>query len=148
VTERKANGVATLDDFRKMRDFEPVELVPLPVFTKKTGKKVKLRRPTPLWFLMHDRVPLTLSQRAEAEKRNLTGAEIKESVEWMRVVLAQVMVEPKCDDELLDLIDIDDATFIVRWAHGEEIAAQEGEETMSLDRFRGEREPPGAGTDG
>lgn len=143
----KSNGsVATFEDFRKSREFEPTEMVLLP----KLGKNVKLRRPTPLWFMLHDNVPVSLSRPRGEDGTNappLSFGDVKTSAQWLKEVLQATMVEPRCTEELLDLIDIEDALFISRWAHGEFVSG-EGTETKSLSSFRRERELPSGGPHG
>lgn len=139
MARSKVNGFATVDDFRRMREFEPTEKVKLP----KLGKEVLLRRPTPLWFMMHQRVPVSLSTKVgELPDAKPTASDVKESAQWFKELLQQTMISPECTDEILDLIDMEDALFISRWAQGELLG--KGEETKSLDTFRDERESPDA----
>jgi len=146
VSERK-NGLATLDDFRAKgkrnhnfsgmtRQFDPPEHVKLPVL----GKQVELRRPTMLWFALNEHLPVSLGEHVitTTGKNTSTAEELKERARWMKKIIEAVMVKPICSDELLDVMDIDDALFIVRWAHGEFVAGEDGE-AKSLDTFREER---------
>ncbi|MGC2234260.1 MAG: hypothetical protein WBA09_22355 [Candidatus Acidiferrum sp.] len=153
----KKNSLATLEDFRItrkrnrnfsgafMREFDAPEHVKLPVL----GKEVLLRRPTPLWFTLNERVPVSLSEQVvpAIENGKPTVEKIKERAQWIKQVVVAAMVKPACTDELLELMDLDDALFIFRWAHGEIVAGEDGE-AKSLDTFREERGPESAGTDG
>jgi hypothetical protein len=146
VSERK-NGLATLDDFRAKgkrnhnfsgmtRQFDQPEHVKLPVL----GKQVELRRPTMLWFALNEHLPVSLGEHVMPAKQEArtTVEEMQERARWMKKIIEAVMVKPTCTDELLDVMDIDDALFIVRWAHGEVIAGEDGE-AKSLGTFRQER---------
>jgi hypothetical protein len=143
LKKKNQNGFATLDDFRKMREAQPTESVKLP----KLGKHVLLRRPTPLWFMYFDKLPKSLAAKAALAKGEknvaVTPEETQEGLLWLKRVLEETMVEPKCTDELLNLIDFEDALFISTWAHGE-ILGVKGEEAKSLETFRAGREPADA----
>jgi hypothetical protein len=145
---KEKNGLATLEDFRItkkrnrnfsavfMREFDAPEHVRLPIL----GKEIMLRRPTVLWFTLHERVPMSLSEQLipATENSKPKVEDIKERARWVKQVVEAVMVKPACSDELLDLMDIDDALFIFRWAHGEVVAGEDGE-AKSLGTFREER---------
>ena len=141
----KTNGLATADDFRKMQEFEEPERVLLP----KLGKEVLLRRPSLIFFLSRGRVPLSLSNKIASAGKDaaLTWKEIQDGAKWMFEVLQAVMVQPRCvmenpkaDEITADMIDMDDAQFMVAWAQGEHFSTG-GKEATSLDRFPGERRP-------
>jgi len=144
----KKNGLATLDDFRVvkkrnrnfsgafMREFDTPEHIKLPIL----GKEVLMRRPTMLWFALNEHLPVSLSEHVmpATERGKTTVQELQERARWMKKIIEAVLVKPVCSDELLDLMDIDDALFIVKWAHGEVVTGEDGE-AKSLDTFREER---------
>ena len=146
--ESEKNGLATLEDFRTvkrrnrnfsgafMHEFEPPERVKLPVL----GKEVMLRRPTMLWFTLNEHLPVSLSEHVMpiVEKEKTKVEKVQENARWMKKIIEAVMVKPVCSDELLGVMDIDDALFIVKWAHGEVVTGEDGE-AKSLGTFREER---------
>lgn len=143
--DKKANGLATADDFRKLAEFEEPERVRLP----KLGKDVMLRRPSLLFFLSRGRVPLSLSSKITGAGKDapLTWKEIQDGAQWMFEIIQAVMVMPRCvmkdpkaGEITADMIDMDDAQFIVAWAQGEHFSTG-GKEAASLDRFPGKRQP-------
>lgn len=141
------NGLATSDDFRKAVEFDPPERVRLP----KLGKDVMLRRPRTMWFLTHDELALSLSGQLASDDQKQKREARRESVRWMLEVIQTVMVHPRCsltpkEGEISpDLLDMEDANFIVKWAYGE-IITREGQEAKSLDTFREVGKPVGVGT--
>jgi hypothetical protein len=145
MAKRKTNGLATAADFREAQRFGEPEPVRLP----KLGKSVLLRRPTPEWFIFRQaRLPVTLLAKNGA-KEQLTPGQIVEAAKWMYEGLQAIMVQPKLSlnpgpDEISpDMIDIEDAQFMLRWAQGEVI-----DEAASLETFRGERPTPHPGKHG
>ena len=140
--DKKPNGLATADDFRHMQEFEEPERVRLP----KLGKDVMLRRPSLLFFLCRGKVPLSLSQKITGggKDQQLSWQEIQDGAKWMFEIIQAVMVQPRCTmnpgpgEISPDMLDMDDAQFIVSWSQGEHISTG-GNEAASLDRFRGKR---------
>jgi hypothetical protein len=142
------NGIATAEDF-KAATFEKPEQVVLP-FLKKA---VLLRRPSPLWFLLQGRMPVTLA--AKLSQVDGIGAEglataMNEWAQWVYEALSDIMVKPRLSmhpqgpDEISPaMIDISDVKFMMAWAAGEEVDG-----TRSLATFREERSASDTGTTG
>jgi hypothetical protein len=117
------NGVASSDDFQSaaLARSQP-ERVVLP----KSGLKVLLRRPSPMWFLFRGLLPASLAARVEGcQSRIETLEDLRALAEWMVPLLGEVFVEPRLALEpgpgeiSPDLLDLEDASFVVRWAVGE-----------------------------
>lgn len=138
------NGIATADDFKAAMSFSDPVRVTLP----KLGKAVLLRRPSPTWMLFNGRLPVTMAAKmSKTSPDNSSIESMIESAEWMFRLLRSVMVSPRCvmepgaEDEISpDMIDMEDVTFIMGWAAGEEV-----DEANSLRTFRGERGTAHAG---
>ncbi len=139
------NGIATASDFKQamVASFGNPEAITLP----KLGKPVLLRRPSEMWWLFNGRLPITMASKMARVQTDAKAQveDIVDSAEWIFHVLQAIMVMPKCvlrpmkDDEISpDMVDLEDATFMVRWASGEEVT-----EANSLRTFRGD----GAGVD-
>jgi hypothetical protein len=143
----EANGIATAEDFRQVMEFGPPEKVTLP----KLGKAVLLQRPSPAWLLFNGRLPVTMAGKmSHTTDAKQNFEDLMSSVQWMFHLLHHVMVKPRCvrypekDDEISpDMIDMDDVTFIMGWAVGEEVDG-----TRSLNTFREERSAAHPGTTG
>jgi hypothetical protein len=142
------NGIASSDDFlfaARLRG-QP-ESVVLP----KSGLKVLLRRPSPMWFLFRGLLPASLAVQLEGGHTRLeTVEDLRALAEWMVPLLGEVFVEPRLALEpgpgeiSPDLLDLEDASFVVRWAVGE-VAS----ESSDLAGFRADGSPvagsPGRG---
>ena len=145
--DQRSNGVASAEDFQvaaRMRS-QPERLV-LP----KSGLSVLLRRPGPMWFLFRGLLPASLAARLEGGQPRLdTVEDLRTLAEWMVPLLTEVFVEPRLVLEpgpgeiSPDLLDLDDASFVIRWAVGE-VAAECGD----LASFREQREPVARGAGG
>ena len=136
--EEKQNGVASAKDFQSAAQLRsnPERLV-LP----RSGLKVFLRRPSPMWFLFHGLLPASLAARVEGGQAQIESVEdLRALAEWMVPLLAEVFVEPRLTLEpgpgeiSPDLLDLEDASFVIRWAVGE-VAS----ETSDLAPFRNGR---------
>lgn len=134
------NGFASSDDFLfAARQRGTPERVVLP----KSGLKVLLRRPSPMWFLFRGLLPASLAVRLEGGQTRLeTVEDLRALAEWMVPLLGEVFVEPRLALEpgpgeiSPDLLDLEDASFVVRWAVGE-VASESGD----LASFREDRAP-------
>lgn len=135
----KPNGVATLEDFRAAHEEqEPVQRIKLP----KLGKHVLVRKPSQTWFATNGYLPLALAavvgsgspEGAKTLSERVTA--LRNNAVWMKRVLERTLVEPKCTDELLGVIDIEDAGYIVQFASGVIEVAKEGGEAQNLESFR------------
>lgn len=146
----EGNGIASASDFRDamLQSFGDPQAVKLP----KLGKKVMLRRPSEMWWLFNGRLPITMAAKMSSGPTDgrVRVEEIVESAEWIFHVLTNIMVKPRCvmlprkEDEISpDMVDMDDATFMVRWASGEEVT-----ETDSLSTFRRDGSADNAGAIG
>ena len=152
--EESKNGLATVEDFRRAAQAREAhaERVVLP----KLGKAVLLRRPTPVWFVFRGRLPQSLAARVLGLGSNFGGertasaAELAELADWIITLLQETLVEPRISlhpgpgEIPPELLDIEDVNFILRWAYGELGTEAEGS-AASLESFRAEREPAGAG---
>jgi hypothetical protein len=141
---KSKNGVASSDDFlfAAQQRGQP-ERVVLP----KSGLKVLLRRPSPMWFLFRGLLPASLAVRLEGGQARLeTVEDLRALAEWMVPLLGEVFVEPRLALEpgpgeiSPDLLDLEDASFVVRWAVGE-VAS----ESSDLAGFREDRAPAAGG---
>ncbi len=147
------NGIAKPEDFRALWDRTPAERVVLP----KLGMAVLLRRPTPMWFLFRGQLPVTLAARLQSGGASLgTIEDLQALADWIVPLLAHVFVEPKLalhpgpGEISPDLLDIEDASFVIRWAVGEVTGLEDGGQgiTNDLRPFRGEPESVAAGAGG
>lgn len=147
------NGIAKPEHFRALCDSTPAERVILP----KLGRTVLLRRPTPMWFLFRGQLPATLATRLQSGAVNLSTVEDFHALaEWIVPLLSHVFVEPKLTldpgpgEISPDLLDIEDASFVIRWAVGEITGSEGGGRDLANDLrpFRGERESVAAGSGG
>lgn len=137
------NHIATPDDFKTLRDAQAVVRVVLP----KLGKAVLLRRPTPMWFLFRGQLPVTLAGHLQGGFASLNTLEDFQALaSWVGPLLSYVFVEPRLSIDPAageitpDLLDIEDAAFIIRWAVGE-IQGSGGQGSVNdLRPFRGEPE--------
>lgn len=132
------NHLATVDDFRQAAFATKVE--PERVVLPKLGKAVLLRRPTPMWFLFHGQLPTSLAARIQGGQVSIeTPEELKALAEWMVPLLEEVFIEPRLrlrpgpGEISPDLLDIEDANFVIRWAVGEVTS-----DNRDLADFRGE----------
>ncbi len=142
---KATNGVASSDDFvfAAQQRSQP-ERVVLP----KSGLKVLLRRPSPMWFLFRGLLPASLAVRLEGGRARLeTVEDLRALAEWVVPLLGEVFVEPRLVLEpgpgeiSPDLLDLEDASFVVRWAVGE-VAS----ESCDLAGFRRDGTPAASGT--
>lgn len=128
--QKAKNGFASSDDFLfAARQRGEAECVVLP----KSGLKVLLRRPSPMWFLFRGLLPASLAVRLEGGQAGLeTVEDLRALAEWMVPLLGEVFVEPRLALEpgpgeiSPDLLDLEDASFVVRWAVGE-VASESGD---------------------
>ncbi len=135
------NGIARAEDFLALRDAATAERVVLP----KLGKAVLLRRPTPMWFLFRGQLPATLAGRLQDGSASFNTVEDFQALAtWVVPLLSHVFVEPGLSlhpgagEISPDLLDIEDASFVIRWAVGE--VTSEGGNALSvgdLAEFRG-----------
>ena len=143
-TPTPKNGVASPDDFifaARLRG-QPEHVV-LP----KSGLKVLLRRPSPMWFLFRGLLPASLAVKLEGgQARVETVEDLRALAEWMVPLLSEVFVEPRLalrpgpGEISPDLLDLDDASFAIRWAVGE-VASESGD----LASFRADGTPAASG---
>jgi hypothetical protein len=147
------NSIAKPADFQALRDSTPAERVVLP----KLGKAVLLRRPTPMWFLFRAQLPATLAVRLQDGVGSLNTVEdFQALVHWAVPLLSHVFVEPRlsldpgADEISPDLLAVEDASFVIRWAVGEiEVSGNGGQGSVNdLRPFRGEPEPAAASAGG
>ena len=147
MSEHGENGVASVQDFQSAAQARGTpERLTLP----KSGLKVVLRRPNPMWFLFHGLLPASLASRvAGGEARIESVEDLRALADWMVPLLSEVFVEPRLTLEpglgsiSPDLLDLEDATFVVRWAVGE-VASEAGD----LAAFCDERTSLAAGAGG
>jgi len=138
------NGLASAEDFQSAaRARGEVERIVLP----KSGLNVMLRRPSPMWFLFHGLLPASLAARiAAGEVRIDTVQDLRTLADWMVPLLSEVFVQPRLTldpgpgEISPDLLDLEDASFVIRWSVGE-VAAESGD----LAAFRSERSSPASG---
>lgn len=148
MNEHGKNGVASVEDFQLAAHARGTpERLTLP----KSGLKVVLRRPNPMWFLFHGLLPASLAARVEGGQARIESVEdLRALADWMVPLLTEVFVEPRLALEpgpgsiSPDLLDLDDATFVIRWAVGE-VASETGSDLAS---FRDERSSVASGTGG
>lgn len=165
------NHIAKPEDFRqaaevRKSDDAQLERVVLP----KSQYAVMLRRPTPMWFLLHGHLPLSLAARNQGtgDREQATVIETPEDFvqfsRWMVDLLTEVFVGPKLSlhpgpNEISpEWLDEDDVNFIIRWAVGEVAAARsasngastgsEASRSHDLAPFRGQSRPAAAGAGG
>jgi hypothetical protein len=141
---KATNGVASPDEFlfaARLRG-QPEHVV-LP----KSGLKVLLRRPSPMWFLFRGLLPASLAVKLEGgQARVETVEDLRALAEWMVPLLSEVFVEPRLAPQpgpgeiSPDLLDLDDASFVIRWAVGE-VAS----ESCDLASFRPDATPATGG---
>lgn len=124
------NGVASVDDFRSAANARGT---PERLILPKSGLKVILRRPNPMWFLFHGLLPASLANRVAGGQARIESVEdLRALADWMVPLLSEVFVEPRLTLEpgpgsiSPDLLDLEDATFVVRWAVGE-VASEAGD---------------------
>jgi hypothetical protein len=147
MTERSENGIATAEDFRSAAQARGT---PEPMILPKSRLKVLLRRPNPMWFLFHGLLPASLAARVEGGQARLESVEdLRALAEWIVPLLSEVLVEPRLSLEpepgsiSPDLLDLEDATFVIRWAVGE-VASEAGD----LANFRDGRSSATRGASG
>src|ERR1700722_1352416 len=148
MKEHGENGVASVQDFQSAAHARGTpERLTLP----KSGLKVVLRRPNPMWFLFHGLLPASLAARVEGEQARIESVEdLRALADWMVPLLAEVFVEPRLTLEpgpgsiSPDLLDLEDATFVIRWAVGG-VASEAGGD---LAAFRDGRTPAAPGASG
>lgn len=135
------NGVASAQDFQLAANARGT---PERLILPKSGLKVVLRRPNPMWFLFHGLLPASLAARVEGGTARIESVEdLRALADWMVPLLTEVFVEPRLSLEPSpgsispDLLDLEDATFVIRWAVGE-VASESGGD---LATFRDERTP-------
>jgi len=147
MAEEKQNGVASAKDFQVAAQTRgnPERLV-LP----HSGLKVLLRRPSPMWFLFHGLLPASLAAKVEGGQTRIESVEdLRVLADWMVPLLSEVFVEPRLTmapgpgEISPDLLDLEDASFVIRWAVGE-VASEAGD----LAPFRDGRTSAAAGPGG
>ena len=147
MDEDRTNGLASAEDFRSAASARGApETVVLP----KSGLKVLLRRPSPMWFLFRGLLPASLAARLDGAGGRIGRADdLRALAEWMVPLLQEVFVEPRLALEpgpgeiSPDLLDLDDAGFVIRWAVGE-VASEAGD----LAGFREQRPSAARGAGG
>lgn len=141
------NGLASAEDFQSAAQARgDLERIVLP----KSGLSVMLRRPSPMWFLFHGLLPASLAARISGGQTHIdTVEDLRVLAEWMVPLLREVFVEPRLTldpgpgEISPDLLDLEDASFVIRWSVGE-VASESGD----LASFRSERSSPAGGTSG
>ena len=141
------NGLASAEDFQSAAQARgEVERIVLP----KSGLNVMLRRPSPMWFLFHGLLPASLAARiAAGETRIDTVEDLRTLADWMVPLLREVFVQPRLTldpgpgEISPDLLDLEDASFVIRWSVGE-VAGESGD----LAAFRNNRSSPTGGASG
>lgn len=128
------NGIATAEDFKQAMTFGEPERVRLP----KLGKHVLLRRPNLPWFIFKGLLPISVAARASNPLHRGEAETLRETAERIFDFLTAIMVNPRCvlypqgNEEISpDMIDIEDAKFMIDWANGKEV-----DEAHSLETFR------------
>ena len=147
MSEEKKNGVASAEDFQlAAQERAAPERIVLP----KSGLKVMLRRPSPMWFLFHGLLPASLAARVEGGQTRIESIDdIRALADWMVPLLSEVFVQPHLQldpgpgEISPDLLDLEDASFVIRWAVGE-VAEGSGD----LAPFRDEPGPSKSGPSG
>ncbi|HEV2178565.1 MAG TPA: hypothetical protein VGW33_15370 [Terriglobia bacterium] len=121
------NHIASAEDFREANGRGEPERVVLP----KLGRAVLLRRPTPMWFLFHGQLPTSLAARAQNGGPGAgsafvqTAEDLRALADWMVPLLQEVFVQPRLSTNpgpgeiSPELLDMEDANFVIRWAVGE-----------------------------
>ena len=141
------NGLASAEDFQSAAQARgDVERIVLP----KSGLNVMLRRPSPMWFLFNGLLPASLAARvAGGEARIDNVQDLRTLADWMVPLLREVFVQPRLALEpgpgeiSPDLLDLEDASFVIRWSVGE-VASESGD----LGPFRSERSSSASGASG
>jgi hypothetical protein len=148
MSEHGENGVASVKDFQIAAETRGT---PERLILPKSGLKVLLRRPNPMWFLYHGLLPASLAARVEGGQARIESVEdLRALAQWMVPLLSEVFVEPRLTLEpgpgsiSPDLLDLEDATFVIRWAVGE-VASEAGGD---LATFRDGRTTAAAGASG
>ena len=146
MNEHGDNGVASVKDFQTAAE---TRSTPERLILPKSGLKVVLRRPNQMWFIFHGLLPASLAARVEGGQARIESVEdLRTLADWMVPLLSEVFVEPRLTLEAgpgcisPDLLDLEDATFVIRWAVGE-VASEAGGD---LATFRDGRAPSTAGT--
>jgi hypothetical protein len=148
------NHIARAEDIRKAAQARRAEVqAPERVVLPESGYAVVLRRPTPMWFLFHGYLPMSLAARQQAgagdtEVRGTiqTAEEFVEFSKWIVDLLSEVFVGPKLslnpgDGEISpEWLTEEDVNFIIRWAVGEVTAEGSGASGVrDLAEFRGKK---------
>jgi hypothetical protein len=140
------NRTATAEDFRRAAEARRAEeQLPERVVLPNSGYAVVLRRPTPMWFLFHGHLPMSLAARQSDAAGTIQSAEeFIEFSKWMVELLGEVFVAPKlslnpgADEISPEWLGEEDVNFIIRWAVGEVTAdATSASGSRDLARFRG-----------
>jgi len=103
-----------------------------------------------MWFLFHGLLPASLAARiAGGDTRIESVEDLRTLAEWMVPLLREVFVEPRLTldpgpgEISPDLLDLEDANFVIRWSVGE-VASDSGD----LAPFRLERKSIASGAGG
>lgn len=120
--------LATADDFKAAADtyMEDAVAVVLP----KLGKPVMLRRPHPMWFLIHSPdkgIPTPLADTLIKDDAGVghSTADVAKGLQWSINLIIAVMVSPKASmtpgpgEISPTMIHEDDIIYIVKWATGQ-----------------------------
>jgi hypothetical protein len=129
------NGVAKPEDFRRAAESRKAETQAAErVMLPESRHAVMLRRPTPMWFLFHGHLPMSLAARQSAPKHQgaaggaaaiQTAEELAEFSSWIVELLSEVFVRPRlslnpgAEEISPEWLPEEDVNFIIRWAVGE-----------------------------
>jgi hypothetical protein len=143
------NGVAKPEDFRRAAESRKAETQAAErVVLPKSGHPVMLRRPTPMWFLFHGHLPMSLAARQSAAAGSVaaiqTAEELVEFSKWIVELLGEVFVrpglslDPGAEEISPEWLPEEDVNFIIRWAVGEVTTdGTRGSASHDLAEFRG-----------
>jgi hypothetical protein len=125
------NGITSADNFRKRAETRKVETQPCErVVLPHSRFPVLLRRPTPMWFLFHGHLPMSLAGKQSGAPAGAggpiqTAEEFVAFSKWIVDLLSEVFVGPKVclnpgtDEISPEWLAEEDVNFIIRWAVGE-----------------------------
>jgi hypothetical protein len=95
------NGIACPEDFKRAAEARRTEeQLPERVVLPNSGYAVLLRKPTPMWFLFHGHLPMSLAARQSSAAGHTAGViqtteEFVEFSKWMVELLGEVFVSPR-----------------------------------------------------
>ena len=128
------NGVAKPEDFRRAAEQRKAETQAAErVMLPESRHAVMLRRPTPMWFLFHGHLPMSVAARQSAPAGGAAGGaaaiqtaeELAEFSSWIVELLSEVFVRPRlslnpgAEEISPEWLPEEDVNFIIRWAVGE-----------------------------